>query len=137
MLDLRVMRAMAGMLYPHLPILSCPYPIRVITIPFQCDTSPRCPPSITAITRITRKPRTRYHQKIPGISQNTALVSASDPPPSNSENSAAHLLGVVLDESDQPDIAFTDAAATLTEFTYWLGHPDDILDHWGMPPPPE
>jgi hypothetical protein len=51
--------------------------------------------------------------------------------------SAAHLLGIVLEYADNPDIAFTEAAAQLTEHTYWLGHPDDILDHWGMPPPPE
>jgi hypothetical protein len=45
--------------------------------------------------------------------------------------SAAHLLGVVR-------IAFTDACAMLTEQTYWIGHPDEILDN--LPPgtlPPE
>ena len=67
----------------------------------------------------------------------SALRKYADATGCSMATSAAHLLGTVLDKADQPDIAFSDASAQLTEHTYWLGHPDDILDHWGMPPPPE
>jgi hypothetical protein len=49
--------------------------------------------------------------------------------------SAAVLLCTILEKSEHPDIALTDAMEQLTEYGYWLATADEILDG-NLPPLP-